>query len=92
MPENGVKVKKIPLRKCVVTNEQHPKNEMFRIVRVPEGNIVIDTTGKVRGHGAYLCKDKKVILLAQKKKILDRYLETVVPNEIYDELIIQLDK
>lgn len=32
----NIKVKKVPLRKCVVTNEQYPKMEMFRIVRTPE--------------------------------------------------------
>lgn len=82
-----MKVKKIPLRKCVITNEQHPKSELLRVVRTPEGEIVIDSTGKVRGHGAYVCKDKKVIQLAQKKKTLDRALETTVPAEVYEELI-----
>ena len=60
-----------------------PDNEKFVY---PEGEIVIDSTGKVRGHGAYVCKDIKVIELAQKKKTLDRALETAVPREIYDEL------
>ena len=80
--------KKIPLRKCVVTKEQHPKNEMFRIVRTPENNIIIDDTasGKQKGHGAYLTKDLKVIDLAQKKHILDTALEIKVPDEIYDKL------
>ena len=54
--------KKIPLRKCVVTKEQHPKNEMFRIVRTNENEIIVDETanGKQKGHGAYLTKDLKV--------------------------------
>lgn len=78
--------KKIPLRKCIITNEQHPKNELLRVVRTPEGNIVVDLTGKVRGHGAYVCKDKKVIDLAEKKKTLDKALEVQVPAEIYEEL------
>lgn len=81
------KVKKIPLRKCVVTNEQHPKMEMFRVVRTPDGSIVIDLTGKVRGHGAYLTKSTSVILTSQKKKILDRHLEAEVPSSIYEEML-----
>ncbi|MBR2891105.1 MAG: YlxR family protein [Bacilli bacterium] len=81
-----MKEKKIPLRKCVITNEQHPKSELIRVVRTPEKEVVIDLTGKVRGHGAYVCKDKKVIELAQKKKTLDRALEIAIPDEIYDEL------
>ena len=67
-----MKEKKIPLRKCVITGEQHPKGEMFRVVRTQDGNVVVDLTGKVRGHGAYVSKDKKVIELARKKKTLNR--------------------
>lgn len=87
-----VKVKKVPLRKCIVTNEQFPKMEMFRIVRTPEGNVVVDLTGKVRGHGAYVSKSKVAIETARKRKIFDRHLEVQVPSEIYDELIALLDK
>lgn len=85
-----MKEKKIPLRKCVITGEQHPKGEMFRVVRTPEGDVVIDLTGKVRGHGAYVSKNKKVIEMARKKKTLNRALEIEVPEKIYDELIEKL--
>lgn len=85
-----MKEKKIPLRKCVITGEQHPKGEMFRVVRTPEGDVVIDLTGKVRGHGAYVSKDKKVIEMARKKKTLNRALEIEVPEKVYDELIEKL--
>lgn len=87
-----LKAKKIPLRKCIVTNEQFPKMEMFRIVRTPEGNVVVDLTGKVRGHGAYVSKNKNAIETARKKKIFDRHLEVQVPSEIYDELIKLLEE
>ncbi len=82
-----MKVRKVPLRKCVATGEQHPKMEMFRIVRTPENNVVIDLTGKVRGHGAYLSKKKSAILQAKKKQILNHYLEIEVPDMIFDDLL-----
>ncbi len=85
-----MKVKKVPLRKCVVTNEQHPKMEMFRIVRTPENQVVIDLGGKVKGHGAYVCKKKSAIQTAMKKKILNRHLEIDVPDTIFEELLKQL--
>lgn len=88
----NLKVKKIPLRKCVITNEQHPKMEMFRIVRTPENEVVIDLTGKVRGHGAYICKKKSVILMARKKQTLNRHLEIEVPEHIYDELLTLIEE
>lgn len=80
-------MKKVPLRKCVITGEQHPKQEMFRIVRTPEGEVVLDKTGKTRGRGAYVVKDKKVILAAQKKKSLERNLEIAIPDSLFEELL-----
>ena len=79
-------VKKVPMRKCVITGNQFPKKDLLRVVREPDGKITVDDTGKVRGHGVYLCKDETVIKAAKKKHILDRYLEVAVPDEVYDEL------
>lgn len=80
--------KKIPLRSCVVTKEKLPKAELIRIVRSPEGEVAIDTTGKANGRGAYLKKDDNVIEKARKSKILNRILEVEVKDEIFDELKI----
>ena len=80
-------MKKIPLRTCVVTKEKLPKRELTRVVRTPDGEVVIDETGKLNGRGTYLKLDKDVILKAQKTKILDKNLEVEVKDNIYDELI-----
>ena len=39
------KPKKIPLRKCLATNQQFPKKEMIRVVRTPEGSVIVDEKG-----------------------------------------------
>ena len=78
--------KKIPLRSCVITKEKLPKNELIRVVRTPEGEIKIDSTGKLNGRGAYLKKDMEVFNKARKSKILDRILEVEINQEVYDEL------
>lgn len=80
------KPKKIPMRKCLVTNERFPKNDLFRVVRTPEGQVIIDLKGKANGRGAYLSKNLEAINLAEKKKVLDRELETNIEKSIYDEL------
>lgn len=80
------KPKKIPMRKCLATNESHPKKEMFRIVRTPEGEVKVDDTGKMNGRGAYLSKSKEAIEIAKTRKVLDRQLEISVPSEVYQEL------
>ncbi len=82
-----MKQHKIPLRRCVITNERLPKQEMIRVVRNKEGIFSVDLTGKLNGRGAYLKKTKTVILKAQKTKKLDRHLEGSVPEEIYNELL-----
>lgn len=82
-----MKTKKVPKRTCVVTRESFEKKELLRVVRTPEGNIVVDETGKVNGRGAYLKRDKDVVLMAKKKKVLNRIFETEISDEIYDEII-----
>ena len=79
--------KKLVLRTCVCSKETREKKDLFRIVRTPEGNVVIDTKGKVNGRGAYLKKDKEIVLKAKKTKVLDKKLEVEIPDNIYDELI-----
>jgi len=81
-----MKQKKIPMRTCVVTKEKYPKMELIRIVRTPEQEVIIDLKGKVNGKGAYLKKDKEVFEKARKTKILNKYLEIDIKEEIYDEL------
>ncbi len=81
-----MKVKKIPMRTCVVTKEKLPKQELIRVVRTPEGNVIVDQTGKANGRGAYLKKDIATFDKAKQSKVLNRHLETEVPDSIYEEL------
>lgn len=79
-------MKKIPMRTCVITREKLEKKDLIRVVRTPEGSVVIDETGKMNGRGAYLKKDIEVINKAQKSKVLERVLETSINDELYDNL------
>lgn len=81
-----MKVKKIPMRTCVVTNERFPKMELLRIVKTPEGEIVADLTGKLNGHGAYIKKDEETLDKAIKNKALERHLECSISNEVYESI------
>ncbi|SDY70587.1 hypothetical protein SAMN05421736_10387 [Evansella caseinilytica] len=80
-------MKKTPLRKCVITNEMKPKKELIRIVRTPEGEVLIDHTSKKSGRGAYISANKAVIAEAKKKNALSRHLKVDVPGELYDQLL-----
>ena len=81
-----MKVKKIPLRTCVVSKEALPKKELLRIVRTPEKNVIVDITGKANGRGAYIKKDISILEKAQKSKILEKRLECSIDDEVYEEI------
>lgn len=81
-----MKSRKIPMRSCVVTREKLPKQELLRIVKTPEGNVVADISGKINGRGAYIKKDIEVLEKAKKSKILERQLETTISLDIYEEI------
>lgn len=80
--------KRIPLRKCVSTGEILPKKELIRIVRTPNGNVVVDLTSRANGRGAYLKRSIIALENAKKSKCLEKALECEIPNSIYKELEI----
>jgi len=79
-------MKKIPMRKCLATNNSFPKNELIRIVRTPEGEIKVDLTGKLNGKGAYISKDIKALEILKKKNLLKNALGVDVNEDVYKEL------
>jgi len=81
-----MKNRKIPMRSCVVTREKLPKQELLRIVRTTDGEIIADISGKINGRGAYIKKDIEVLEKAKKSKILERQLETTISEEVYEEI------
>ena len=81
-----MKVRKTPVRTCVVTHEALPKQELLRIVRTPEGEIKVDETGKLNGRGAYIKKDVTVLEKAQKTKVLEKKLECEIEDSVYEEI------
>lgn len=82
-----MKNKKIPMRTCVVTKEKCEKKDLIRIVRTPEGKVMVDESGKANGRGCYLRKTEDVINKAKTTKILEKHLEVSVEDKIYDEIL-----
>jgi predicted RNA-binding protein YlxR (DUF448 family) len=81
-----MRLRKIPLRKCVACQEMMPKKELIRIVRTPQDEVLIDLTGKKPGRGAYLCGKLSCFKLASKSKAFDRALKHSVSSDIYRQL------
>ncbi len=83
--------KKVPMRMCTGCREMKPKRELVRVVKTSEGEIKLDTTGKLNGRGAYICKDKECLKKAQKMNALSRAFATNVSEDIYSQLQTELD-
>lgn len=78
--------KKIPLRQCVGCNEMKSKKEMLRVLKTAEGEVVLDTTGKMNGRGAYLCKNAECLKKAVKHKGIERSLKMEIDKSVYEKL------
>ncbi|MEO8538953.1 MAG: YlxR family protein [bacterium] len=44
----------IPQRTCIGCRVEEGKRGFVRIVRTPEGRVLVDSTGKANGRGAYV--------------------------------------
>jgi len=86
-----IKPKKNPQRLCSGCQTFQDKKILVRIVRTPDGEVVIDPTGKAPGRGGYVCRNAECIKRAYTVKGLDRALKTSVPSSVYDILKAQLD-
>ena len=80
------KTRKIPQRQCVGCREMKDKKALLRIVKTPEGEILLDSTGKKSGRGAYVCPDPECLKKARKTKRLARVLECEIPEAVYAEM------
>lgn len=75
-----------PERRCVGCGERRTKKELIRVVRTPEGNIVLDRTGRANGRGAYICPSTDCLAKAVRSRGLERSLGVKIPEEITESL------
>ena len=87
-----MKPKKIPMRMCVGCREMKEKRELIRIVRTPEGEAVLDPTGKKSGRGAYVCRQADCLRRAIRQKQLERQLEITLTEEITGTLTEEMER
>ena len=85
-------MKKIPMRMCVACREMKPKKELIRVVRSPEGEISLDTTGKKSGRGAYVCPNAECLRLARKSRKLEKSFSCRISDEVYDNMERELNE
>ncbi|BBF42892.1 predicted nucleic-acid-binding protein implicated in transcription termination [Lachnospiraceae bacterium KM106-2] len=81
-----MKQRKVPMRQCTGCGEMKDKRLMLRVIKTPEGEIVLDATGKKNGRGAYLCNSMDCFKNAVKTKALERSLKVSIPKDVYEQL------
>ena len=86
-----MKTRKIPMRMCVGCREMKEKRSLLRIVKNAEGAISFDRVGKAPGRGAYICRSKECLQKAIKQRQLERALETQIAQEVYQQLMEEID-
>ena len=87
-----MKTKKQPVRMCAGCSERKLKKELIRVVKTTEGDILLDTTGKKAGRGAYLCSNPDCLVKARKKRALERAFDAEIAPEVYERLEGELKK
>ena len=78
--------KKVPTRRCTGCGEHFPKNTLIRVLRTPEGEIILDLTGKKSGRGAYICKSAACLKKARKSRRLESSLECQISDVLYEKM------
>ena len=86
MATNNLKERKIPERRCTGCGNHFPKSTLIRVLRTPEGEIVLDLTGKKSGRGAYICKSLDCLKKARRARRIESSLDCSIPEAVYERM------
>ncbi len=80
------------MRMCVGCREMKEKRGLIRIVRTPEGETLMDPTGKKSGRGAYVCRNVDCLRRAIRQKQLERQLQVSLTEDVTEGLIAEMNR
>jgi uncharacterized protein len=80
-----------PQRSCVGCHEKHPKGELLRLVRGPDG-VRPDPNGTGPGRGAYVHRKRGCVLLATRKGALARALRVNLSPQDLATLRVEIER
>lgn len=89
--------KKIPMRQCVGCREMKAKKDMIRVIKTAakedeKSEILLDTTGRKNGRGAYICPNSACLQAAIKNKGLERSFKMPIPKDVYEVLTKEMEE
>ncbi len=79
--------KHLPQRTCVACRVVKDKRELVRLVRVDDGVVEVDGSGKKAGRGAYLCRGQDCWQEGLKGGRLEHALRTTLSRENREQLV-----
>ena len=79
--------KHVPQRTCVACRQTRPKQELIRLVHIPDGSIEVDTGGRKTGRGAYLCQAQECWEIGLKGDRLEHALRITLSRDDREQLI-----
>lgn len=84
-------LKKQPLRQCTGCGEMKPKKELVRVVKTPEGNIMLDRSGKANGRGAYICHNIDCYKKAVKARRFEKAFSMPILESVSEQIVKELE-
>jgi uncharacterized protein len=82
----GPRPKHVPVRTCAICREQGAKRGLTRVVRMPDGSVAIDPSGRLNGRGAYICDKPGCWERAASTDALAKALNVDLSQTFRDEL------
>ena len=77
-----VRQKHQPQRTCIGCREVKNKRALIRVVRTPQGQVIVDPTGKANGRGVYICRQMECLEKGLKQERLARSLKITLSPEV----------
>jgi predicted RNA-binding protein YlxR (DUF448 family) len=87
MSINSPSLKRIPQRTCVACGKIRPKRELVRLVRIADGGVEVDSSGRKAGRGAYLCPVGECWVAGLKEGRLEHALRAAISPDNREQLI-----
>ena len=74
------------LRRCAGCQQMKDKKDLLRVIRTPEGAVLIDPGKRANGRGVYVCISSECLAQARRRGSLQKALKTAMPETIWEEL------
>ena len=68
----------VPIRTCIVCRQKKVKSELIRLIIDDDNKLIADMKGRLKGRGAYICRDQS----CKKKLVLSNKLDRVFLKKV----------